>query len=272
MRKVVLGFGIAVLLLAPALFGAEPMTFRASGSAHGGQAPPAAVPEGGTYFLLDDGTYENSIGLTNQVTNNAAVWINRFTPAEFPQAIDYVEIMWPDLESAGRNLVGDPVTILVYSDTDGDGNPDNATLVYQETFTIGIQDGASFETYDLAGDPPCAGPGDIYIGFRDDFNLGGATSANFPAAIDTTAPQGRSWVGGLGPGGIDPDIVNLANNSLRGYIDDFGFPGNWMIRAAATVPQVVPVQAIPTLQVTGLAALVVALAAMAFWMLRRRRA
>ncbi len=229
----------AALTLGPAALAVEPMTFRASPSAQGGQVPAGDAPAGGPNYILDDGSYENSIGLTNQVTSNTAAWLNRFSPATFPETIDVVQVLWPTQADAQRALIGDPVTILLYSDTDGDGNPANAVLVYQEAFVIGVQDGASFETYDLTVNPLFAGPGDVYIGFRDDWNLGGATPANFPAALDQTASQGRSWVAGNGTTGIDVDINNLGANPLLGTIDGFGLPGNWMIRAVGVAATLV---------------------------------
>src|SRR5205823_5329806 len=53
----------------------------------------------------------------------------------------------------------------------------------------------------------------------------------FPAAIDESPPsQVRSWVAGMSTGAA-PDVSNIANNDVRGTIDSFGLPGNWMIRA-----------------------------------------
>src|SRR5205814_1222043 len=52
----------------------------------------------------------------------------------------------------------------------------------------------------------------------------------FPAAIDTTTTQVRSWVAGMG-NGTPPDKANLGGNDTLGTIDSFGIPGNWMIRA-----------------------------------------
>jgi len=258
----------AALALAPAAFAAEPMALRPNPAAVGGG--PADGPTGGPVFILDDGTYENSIGLTNQVTNNSAVFLNRFTPATYPETIDIVQILWPTSTDALRNLVGDTVTILIYTDTDGDGNAANAVLSYQESFVIGIQDGTTFENYDLTGNPTFAGPGDLYIGYRDDWNLGGATAANFPAALDQTASQGRSWVAGNTATGVDVDINNLGANTLIGIVDNFGLPGNWMIRAVGGVVYVPPVtQEIPTASTLGLAALALLLAGAAFVAFRR---
>ncbi|MEZ4767464.1 MAG: proprotein convertase P-domain-containing protein [Caldilineales bacterium] len=191
----------------------------------------AEAPEALVSLVVDDGTYENSIGLTNQVTNNAAVWFNRFTPtSDYPFTLQQMQILWPTVADAQINLVGQPVTLLVYTDTDGDGNPANATLVYQENKVIAVQDGFTFDVYNLTVPVVLNGPGDVLIGFVDAWNLGGQTAANFPAAIDQTASQGRSWIAGNGTTGVDPDINNLANNSIFGTIDSLGLPGNWMIR------------------------------------------
>jgi len=202
-------------------------------------APDAGMATSGLESLvsleLDDGTYETSVGLTNQVTNNAAVWFNRFTPTgDYPFSLEEIQILWPTTTDALINLVGQDVTLLVYTDTDGDGNPANASLVYQEAKTITVQDGVTFDVYTLTTPVQLNGPGDVLVGFRDDWNLGGATAANFPASLDQNATQQRSWVAGNGTTGVDPDINNLANNELFGTIDDLSggsLAGNWLIRA-----------------------------------------
>src|SRR5207248_4579507 len=74
--------------------------------------------------------------------------------------------------------------------------------------------------------------GDIYIGFEDAWAESGFTPRRFPAAQDTTNTQVRSWIAAMGSGAA-PDYNNLGNNDSIGVIDQFGLPGNWMIRATA---------------------------------------
>ena len=54
---------------------------------------------------------------------------------------------------------------------------------------------------------------------------------HFYQGIDQNAPLHRqSWIAANGDGS-SVDINNIGNNDLIGLIDDFGLPGNWLIRA-----------------------------------------
>src|SRR5205807_44757 len=95
----------------------------------------------------------------------------------------------PALIHSSRQGSGKSARLLVYQDTDGDGNPSNATLLRQLTVTIGITE--TFENYPVSVTAP--GPtGDLYIGFEDLWAEPGYTPRLFPAAQDTTASQVRS--------------------------------------------------------------------------------
>src|SRR5205085_5300730 len=115
----------------------------------------------------------------------------------------------------------------VYQDTDGNGNPGNATLVYSASASIAITNAQ--QTYPVS---VCLqGPGDLYIGFEDKFaESPGHTPENYPAALDQTASQGRSWVAAMTTA-ANPDLTTLSNNDFLETIDAAGLPGNWMIRA-----------------------------------------
>jgi hypothetical protein len=203
-------------------------------------------------FELDDGTREDSIGFgSTTVRENAAIWLNRFTPPAgvYPITISAIHILWPTQVDVGDTLVGKSARLLVYHDADGDADPDNATLVYQGFVNIARLN--RFETYPVVVTIP--GPtGDIYIGFEDYWAERGHSPRLFPAAQDTTWPtQGRSWVGAMAQPGI-PDIYSLGNNSYSGYIDSLGLPGNWLIRASgeSALPGNCPPTGTPTVTAT----------------------
>ncbi len=186
-------------------------------------------PDSPISFVLDDGAEETSIGFGANNTESAALWLNRFTPPSnsYPIAINGIQILWPDQSGTGDNLPGKTARLMVYQDTDGDGNPSNATLLQQLSVTIGVTE--TFENYPVNITVP--GPtGDLYIGFEDMWAEQGHTPRMFPAAQDTTTSQARSWMAGMGSG-APPDINNLGNNDVLGTIDSFGLPGNWLIRA-----------------------------------------
>ena len=198
------------------------------------RGPRTAAPwsprdaDGALTFVLDDGTYEDSIGLNDQVsTESAAIWLNRFTPASGTGAftIDTISIEWPD--NPNGSLVGKSINLVAYYDADGDGDPTNAVRLGGDTpVTIASLDAFLDYTVNFA----VPGDGDVYVGFENTYALGGTTPIFYPAAIDEGVSQNRSWVAGMSSGDPDPD--NLANDDLIGTIDSFGLPGNWLIRAS----------------------------------------
>ena len=195
---------------------------------------PTAAPwvprdaDGALAFSLDDGTYEDTIGLNDQSsTEYAALWLNRFTPPAGTGAftIDSISILWPD--NTDGSLVGKEVNLVAYYDADGDGDPSNAVRLGADTL-VTVPELDAFDSYTVNFAVP--GDGDVYVGFENTYALGGSTPILFPAAIDEdSGSQGRSWVAGMSSGDPDPD--NLANNDLFGTIDSFGLAGNWLIRA-----------------------------------------
>jgi hypothetical protein len=177
-------------------------------------------------FILDDGSHENSIGLTS---NQPAIWLNRFSPvnADFPLQLNQISIQFPNPTLAGRDLTGLAVDLLVYVDADRDNDPSNAVKMAQLARTVLVADGVSFSNYPVSILIPT--PGDLYIGFSDTYNNGQPPSS-FPAPLDEGASQQRSWAIAASSG--PPNYDNLGANALIIVIDDAGFPGNWVIRAA----------------------------------------
>jgi len=202
-------------------------TSRIAGSRTAAPWAPRS-PDGALTFVLDDGTYEDTIGLNDQTsTESAAIWLNRFSPPAGTGAftIDSISILWP--QNGNGTLVGKAINLVAYYDADGDGDPTNAVrLGSDDMITIDSLDAFIDYTVNFA----VPGDGDVYIGFENVYALGGSSPILFPAAIDEdSGTQDRSWVAGMSSGDPDPDV--LGNNDLLGTIDSFGLPGNWLIRA-----------------------------------------
>ena len=70
--------------------------------------------------------------------------------------------------------------------------------------------------------------GDVLIGVVNRAGFEG--NNDFPAAIDQGASQVRSWVGTWLAGDV-PATPTFPADEQWGTIDDFGLPGNWMVRA-----------------------------------------
>lgn len=223
MRKVRALSVVVVLLLALFAVGRTP-TLRAQApdnqvvlsNAGGSVVNAPASPFAPVTLQVDDGSAEDAVGLTGGGT---FVWLNRFTPtvAQYPFTLNQVEVLFT---SDGACAVGDAMDIYVY--TDADGNPANGATPAGSITGQTVQALDTWSTY--LANITLTGPGDVLIAV---VNRGCNADGQFPAAIDTTASQGRSYVGfGAGATGNPPTIPT----GTFGTIDSFGFPGNWMIR------------------------------------------
>jgi hypothetical protein len=257
LKKHIVLFLAAVLL--PVSLGAqvswqfEPHAPTVVNGPTGGPLPPGQ-------FVLDDGTSEGAFGLG---AANAVqfLWFNQFDlPGSFVD-LEEIQVLFP----AGPNMtVGADVDLVVFHDSDGD--PTNgATRLASFPATIQNVDGATFSTYPV--NPPLHLPedGELLIGVIPRFIVSGATTQTSPAALDTTASQGRSWIAVWT--GDPPAQPELPPDLLIDTIDVF-VAGNWMIRAAGSAT---PVVIIPTVSAAGLVALVLVLLSASLTLMGRRR-
>lgn len=181
--------------------------------------------QGSTALVIDDGVAENFIGDAGQF-----IWLNRFTPApsEFPFILEEVSAIFGD----NGVTAGQDIEILVYADTDEDGDPTTgAVLLASYDETIQTADQVTFNVYSLKPFVQLYGPGDVLIGI---VNRSGSEGNNdFPAAIDQSNSQVRSWAASYIAGDV-PVNPPLPGDEQWGTIDSFGFAGNWIIRGAGT--------------------------------------
>ncbi len=217
----------ALLLLGAMVFGTSTAFAQKADGLHpslsSSPATEAGTPAssvGGQNLILDDGGAEDSIGLT---AGGTFLWLNRFTPpaGDFPMQLQSADVLFT---TAGGFPAGSTFDIFVWSDADG--NPANgATLVGSATGnTVGVLD--VFQTVTFSAPLAITTVGDVLIGARVT-----ALAGEFPAAIDQTALQVRSWAGfGAGAEATPPTLPT----ATFGTIDSFGLPGNWLIRGTYT--------------------------------------
>jgi hypothetical protein len=194
------------------------------------------TPHGPINLVIDDGSAENSIGVTDGVSSYQFIWMNRFTPnaADFPFNLEEISILWP----VGQVSAGNIVELVVYQDTDGDGDPSNGELMGTYNVTIQNVDGTTWDSYTLATPLLLGGPGDVLIGAINRWVTSGVSPSQWPANIDQTTSQGRSWIGWWNTDPPTPPA--LPPDNTFGTIDSLGFAGNWMIRASGTTASGVP--------------------------------
>ena len=184
------------------------------GSDNAPRAPEAAVS-----MELDDGSAEYALGLGTW----EFIFLNRFTPDPGLFPFDLNEIWVAFLSSTGVG-VGDNIYAVVYEDADG--NPANgATFRAQYSATVVGLD--VWNAYSLPAPLTMTDAGDVLIGV---IALETPGSDYYPAVLDMTTTQQRSWVGWWGTS-PPPYPPTLPPDDAFGLIDSAGYPGNWLIRA-----------------------------------------
>lgn len=217
-------------------------------------APAPGLP---TDLALDDGTAEGVFGVGIAAARQF-LWFSRFDLPAAGLRLEEVQVLFP----SGINMtVGDDVQIVVYRDSDGD--PTNgADLLATIPGTIQDLDN-SFSVYPLTPPLLVTSGSDLLIGVINRFTESGVDAPTSPAALDTTASQGRSyfatWIGD------PPDPPSLPSDNVLANIDDL-MPGNWMIRAVASPGPALPIPALPT---SGLVLLAMLLAIVGVLSLKR---
>jgi uncharacterized repeat protein (TIGR01451 family) len=180
---------------------------------------PAATDGVAVELVLDDGTNENNIGIGG---TDAFIFANYFSPAPglFPLELDEVQVYFEGGTTGVQ--VGDDIVIAFYKDDDG--NPGNGAD-YLVGYPATVQAVDAWNTYALSTTVPFDSPTNIFIGVIA-MEIPG--TSYFPAALDTTASQGRSWAGWWNTS-PPPDPPTLPPDDTWMLIDDF-IPGNWLVR------------------------------------------
>jgi hypothetical protein len=122
---------------------------------------------------------------------------------------------------------GETLDLYIYEDTDGDGDPGTGAVYLGKENGVTVQALDSWSVYPLGTPVLLNGPGDVLIAAVN--RTAGTDVDEFPAALDQTASQMRSWVG-IYAAGNPGDPPTLPADSSWGIIDTFGFAGNWMLR------------------------------------------
>lgn len=209
--------------LTPALQAQPVLQARPMHPAHPAAAPPDDL------LAVDDGTAETRIGPPER---EIIAWMNVLSPppGRCDYAVEAVRIRWPE---ADEDLMpGDSARAFVYADADGDGSPATGAVLLAEVPGVRVPDdpGAAFTEYALASPVTLTDCADVIVAF---VNVGMRRDVffNAPAAVDTTAPQGRSWV--TLPADtmtLPPDLSQLR---LLKVGDAAPVDGNFLIRAIA---------------------------------------
>ena len=164
-------------------------------------------------YVIDDGTAEDSVGLTSGGTFVAC---NEFTVSGGNNVITSISIAFGTPLFPDPTLNGLPFTAALWSDPNGDGSPTDAVVL---AMANGVISGAGTDTFVTVPIPPTmVTTANFFVGF-----LITHTAGQFPAGFDESNPiPNRSWV-----------ALTSSINDLSGAqtIESAGLLGNWMIRA-----------------------------------------
>lgn len=217
-------------------------------------------------LVVDDGGAEADVGVADAGGTRQFLWFNRFAG---PGAAFTLEEIWVLFSPGPQMAVGVPVELVVFHDPDGD--PTNgATHLASFSETLQVLDGSTFSVYPLAAPVAVPAGGDVLIGVVDRFVTSGVTPSVFPAALDTSASQGRSWLA-VWTGDPPAPPVLPATSGMTVVDSQQGTAGNWLIRGFGT-PVVAPppeVPEIPAFGATGPVLLGLLLGLAGLWILRR---
>src|SRR6476620_7444664 len=165
-------------------------------------------------YMIDDGTAEDSIGLT---AGGSLVALNSFPVSGGNNVITSISIAWGTPLFPDPTLNGLPYTAVLWSDPNGDGSPTDAVVLAQAP---GVVSNAGTDTFITTTIPPTmVTTANFFVGFLITHAAG-----QFPAAFDETPPTlpNRSWVDATS---------NINDLSGAITIESAGLVGNWLIRA-----------------------------------------
>ena len=170
-------------------------------------------------LVLDDGSRENDIGIGGTLE---MIWVNRFTPDPGLFPFDLTEVQ-AYFSSVGLVNVGDDMRLVIYENTTGNNDPAVGSN-FLASFDVTVQALDTWNVYTLPAPVTFAGPGDAVVGL---IGLEVPGTSYWPASIDQTATQARSWAGWWNSS--PPPIPPLLPPPNWTLIDAY-FPGNWMVR------------------------------------------
>ncbi len=165
-------------------------------------------------YFLDDGSGGFTIGPSD--FDAVVTWGNAFEPTAGCTWLTEVEVSF-----SGSLPEGTPITVLVYADPDGDGDPTNAVLRSAASHVSTATSTSEFATYAIR--PTLVDTPGFFVAIA-----AFAPQRQSVARMDQDTLGTRSWL--FYDGGLLTDL-GAAPFILR--MSEGPFPGTWMVRAKA---------------------------------------
>ncbi len=185
-------------------------------------------PPGAACAPLDDGSSENSVGLT---VGGAVCWMVGFGQGAGSTTITAIETCFGTPAFLGGYIPQGPVTVGVWDDPNDDGNISDGVLLGTTTVAVspGSIDSDIFQSIPLGSSVTANGI--FFVGAVVVHNGG-----EYPGPLDQSGGGGGcsagpgSWVAGENSGTFN--FTNLAANNVPPQsMTSVGIPGNWLMRA-----------------------------------------
>ncbi len=180
-------------------------------------------------YMWDDATTENLLGWT---AGGTMAWIQWFDAAGGSDTISEIRIINGSALYPGYgNGNGSPVSVGIWSDPNGDGEPSDSVLLARVDTTVQNID---TDTYQTVAITPTAVTGRFFIGAWIEHGPG-----QFVAPMDQSSGNiiaGRAYVFGnyVGYGGsFNPDNPGDTLNNIIYEMTSIGFPTNFCVRASS---------------------------------------
>lgn len=213
---------LARLVEAPARSPAGAGGASGIGTGDGGVAGAGGRRSLGCNLGVDDGTAETSIGWESGGT---FVWLNSLEASPGCERIGEIWVVWSSSNATTLPPNNAPAYVYIWEDPNDDGNPDDAELLMaQEVLTSLVATGLEVR-YSV---PLTTVSGKFFVGAS--MEVGPFVTV---APLDSTSPAVSppvSWLSGAIGVPFDPALLGREEYPAD-LLANFGFPGEWVIRA-----------------------------------------
>jgi len=169
-------------------------------------------------YQYDDGTHENSIGLTSGGT---IAWMNQFVGVEGAESILSISVAWGNVPD------GTECTVYLWSDPNQDGDPTDAQVIASAPTMVANADMDVLTTVTIPTTSVGAAGTKFFAGAYI-MHAGG----EYPASVDQNSVlNGKSWIAGDTSFNLDPNNLGAASVPPINIDTIGGLEGNWLIRA-----------------------------------------
>ena len=176
-------------------------------------------------FQAHDDVPEDVVGIKGE--GGTLAWFEAFDAVTDELKITLVGVDFGIPGGPGPALDGADATLAIWTDSDGDGDPSDSTVLATAKIVItnSIETGLQEHRFKPPVTIPAGTP--FLVGV-----LMNIPADSYPATVDTSGGSTGSWIA-FDPDGLDASTVGSA--AALGRLADFGFDWRWMITAKSQI-------------------------------------